>query len=188
MGALRLDLTSVRRAVGAVLVSLLLSGAVVYALSGPDVLSSGSSRDTTANPAPTGAVTQRAPPSTLTPSGGPAPTSDPRPSTPTSTPGAGDGVGSGSAGEAVQVAAPASARLFETVRIRGVYQGGAGRSLEVQRWESGRWRAFPLPTKTDQSGRFTAYVELGQTGRHWLRIRDRDSGTRSKPFLLVIRG
>jgi hypothetical protein len=55
-----------------------------------------------------------------------------------------------------------SARPFQTVRIQGTYRGGAGIFLSVQRWEGGKWLAFPLPTKTDQSGRFTAYVELGQ--------------------------
>ena len=36
----------------------------------------------------------------------------------------------------------------------------------MQRWEGGKWLDFPLPTKTDQSGQFTTYVELGQPGRY----------------------
>jgi hypothetical protein len=50
-----------------------------------------------------------------------------------------------------------SARPFQTVRIQGTYRGGAGTFLSVQRWEGDKCLAFPLPTKTDQSGRFTAY-------------------------------
>jgi hypothetical protein len=87
------------------------------------------------------------------------------------------------------VEAPAdSAKPFQTVPIQGTYHGGADTFLQVQRWEGGRWRAFPLPTKTDQSGRFTAYVELGQPGLYWLRVQDADSDVKSKPFLLVIKG
>ena len=60
--------------------------------------------------------------------------------------------------------------------------------LRVQRWEEGKWLAFPVPTKTDQSGRFTAYVEFGQPGRYRVRVLDPDSGVTSEPFVLVIKG
>jgi len=83
---------------------------------------------------------------------------------------------------------PDSARPFQTVRIQGTYHGGGDTFLRVQRWEGGKWLAFPLPTKTDQSGRFTAYVELGQPGRYRLRVLDPDSGVTSKTFVLVIKG
>ena len=79
-----------------------------------------------------------------------------------------------------------SAKPFQTVRIQGTYRGGADTFLRVQRWEAGKWLAFPLPTKTDQSGQFTAYAELGQPGRYQLRVLDPDSGVTSKPFVLVI--
>lgn len=92
-------------------------------------------------------------------------------------------------GEAIQVKdVTASARPFETVRIRGSYRDGADTLLRVQRWEDGKWLAFPLPTKTDKSGQFTAYVELGQPGRYRLRILDPSAGLTSKPFVLVIKG
>jgi hypothetical protein len=81
-----------------------------------------------------------------------------------------------------------SARPFQTVRIQGTYRGGAGTFLRVQRWEGDKWLAFPLPTKTDQSGRFTAYVELGQPGRYRLRVLDPESGVTSKTFVLAITG
>jgi hypothetical protein len=83
---------------------------------------------------------------------------------------------------------PKSARPFETVRVQGTYRGGADTFLRVQRWEKGKWLAFPIPTKTDQSGKFTAYVELGQPGRYQLRVLDPGSGAASKPFVLVIKG
>jgi hypothetical protein len=98
--------------------------------------------------------------------------------------------GSGSAeGETIQLEDLVdSARPFETVRIQGRYRGEAGTFLRVQRWEGGKWLSFPLPTKTNQSGQFTAYVELGQPGRYRLRVADASSGVTSKPFVLVIEG
>jgi hypothetical protein len=81
-----------------------------------------------------------------------------------------------------------SAKPFQTVRIQGTYRGGGDTFLRVQRWEGGKWLDFPLPTKTDESGRFTAYVELGQPGRYALRVRDPDSGVTSKILVLVIKG
>ena len=96
---------------------------------------------------------------------------------------------SGSAkGEAIQVKdVPTSARSFETVQIRGSYRDGADTLLRVQRWEDGKWLDFPLPTKTDKSGQFTAYVELGEPGRHRLRLLDPSAGLTSKPFVVVIK-
>jgi len=133
--------------------------------------------------------TQSATPGALSSSASssPAPRSTP---TSTTTTGAGGNTGSGSAeAKTIQLEDSAdSARPFQTVRIQGSYRGGADTFLRVQRWQGGQWLAFPLPTKTDQSGRFTTYVELGQPGRYRLRVLDPGSGVQSKPFVLVIKG
>lgn len=64
-------------------------------------------------------------------------------------------------------------RPFETLRLDGKYVASDGATtLRVQRGQSDRWITFPLPVTTDQSGNFTAYVELGKTGRHLLRVMD----------------
>jgi hypothetical protein len=81
-----------------------------------------------------------------------------------------------------------SARPFQTVRIEGTYRGGPDTFLRVQRWEGGKWLAFPLPAKTDRWGQFTTFVEFGQPGRYRLRVLDPDSGVTSKTFVLVIAG
>jgi len=83
---------------------------------------------------------------------------------------------------------PKSAKPFEPVRIKGTYRGGAETFLRVERWEDGKWLAFPVPTKTDQSGKFTAYVEFSQPGRYQLRVVHLGSGMTSKTFVLVVRG
>ena len=188
MAPLRPDLTSVRRAVGVAAVSFLLSGSIVY-LMAPSFLNSGSSPGTTANPAPTRTVTESATPGRLSSSAGPTSASDTRRTTSSTTPGTGDSAGTASAEEeTIQVEAPAdSAKPFQTVPISGTYHGGADTLLRLQRWEGGRWRTFPLSAKTDGAGRFTAYVEMGQPGLHWLRVRDPGSGVKSKSFLLVVR-
>jgi hypothetical protein len=82
----------------------------------------------------------------------------------------------------------ASARPFQTVRIEGTYRSGPDTFLQVQRWEGGKWLSFPLPAKTDNSGQFTAFVELGQPGRYRLRVVDTHSGVASKTFVLAITG
>jgi hypothetical protein len=125
----------------------------------------------------------------LSSAAGPSRPSDPRiRPRPTTTPGASANTGSGSAKEPIRMEDVAPARPFESVRIQGTYPGGADTFLRVQRWEGGKWLTFPLPTKTDQSGRFKTYVEFGQPGRYRLRVLDPDSGLTSKPFVLVIEG
>jgi hypothetical protein len=83
---------------------------------------------------------------------------------------------------------PDSARPFQAVRIEGTYRSGPDTFVRVEHWEGGKWLSFPIPAKTDNSGQFTAFVELGQPGRYRLRVVDPDSGVTSKPFVLVIKG
>ena len=80
----------------------------------------------------------------------------------------------------------ATAEPFETVRVHGTYRGGAQKFLQVQWRVNGRWQAFPVPAKTDGSGQFTAYVELGRPNDYRLRVRDPQSGHTSDPFTLTI--
>ena len=194
MAPLRPGVTSVRRAVGVAAVSFLLSCAVVFYQVAPGFPTFGSSPWTTAHPsarpAPTGISTPSPTPGGQSPSADPSGAADSGPPTSTPTPGAGDSTGAGPAGEGtIHLEDSAdSAKPFQTVRIQGTYSGGVDTFLRVQRWEVGKWLDFPVPAKTDGSGHFTAYVELGRPGRYWLRVLDPDSGVTSKPFALVIRG
>jgi hypothetical protein len=159
--------------VGAVAVLVLLASAVVFYRIAPDYFTFGSTPRTgaspAASPAPTSIGTQSAPTSTSTPS-------------------ASDNTSSRPAEEPIQLEGlVASAKPFQPVRIEGTYAGGADTFLQVQHWDAGRWVPFPLPTKTDQSGKFTAYVEPGPPGRYRLRVLDPTSGAQSKPFVLVIK-
>jgi hypothetical protein len=193
MAPQRPGVTSVRRAIGVAAVSFIFGSAVVFYQGATGFPTFGSSPRATANssarPAPTGTSTQSATPRDLSPSADPS-TSESGPDTATPTPGAGDSTGAGPAGEETIHLEDSvdSARPFQTVRIQGTYSGGVDTFLRVQRWEGGEWLDFPVPAKTDSSGHFTAYVELGRPGRYWLRVLDPDSGVTSKPFALVIKG
>lgn len=165
-------LTPIRRGVGLAMVLFLLGCAVVFYREGPDFTTFGPSSRTAVesatDPGPTWAGSESAV------SGGSASTADQSPA-------------SGPTPSTIQVEQPAdSAKSFQTVRIRGTYRGGAGILLRVQRWEGGIWLDFPVPTKTDQSGQFTAHVEIEKPGRYWLRVRDPNSGVESEPFALVV--
>ena len=174
------DLTSVRRAVGVAVVFFLLGCAFAFYRGGVGLTTFGSSAATVGHSSPSLAPT-------LDPSERAAP--DPTPSTSPTTPGSGKNSGSASTGEeTIQVKGPAdSVKPFQTVRIRGTYRGGAETMLRVQRWEGGIWLDFPVPTTTNQSGEFTAYIEVGKPGRYWLRVRDPESGVESEPFALVVK-
>jgi hypothetical protein len=112
------------------------------------------------------------------------------PPTSSTAPDAGESTRSGSAEvQTIQLEDPAdSAEPFQIVPIRGTHRGGADTFLRVERWEDGKWVPFPLPAKTDQSGEFTVYVELGQPGQYRLRVLDPDSGVTSKPSAVVVKG
>jgi hypothetical protein len=91
------------------------------------------------------------------------------------------------AGKTIRLAdSEITADPFETVGIRGTYGGGAHRFLQVQWWSNGRWQTFPVPAKTDASGEFTAYVELGRPSSYRLRVRDPQTSVASQPVTLVI--
>ena len=165
MAPRRHGLTPVRRAVGAAVVLFLFCCAFVFYQLAPGFPTSGPSPSTAANsssPAPTRVGTESATPTAMSSSTGLA--------------------------KAISVEYSAFfAKPFQAVRIPGTYHGGADTFLWVERWEGGRWVAFPVPTKTDKSGKFTAFVELGRPGHYRLCVVDPDSGVRSEPFLLVIK-
>jgi hypothetical protein len=90
--------------------------------------------------------------------------------------------------EAIQVeGVVGSAKPFQILRIKGTYPDGADTFVQVQHWDAGRWVPFPLPAKTDKSGKFTAYAEPGPPGRYRLRVLEPTSGAMSKTFVVVVK-
>ena len=77
---------------------------------------------------------------------------------------------------------------FETVSMAGTYVGSSARTiLRVQQQQGVDWVDFPLPTTTDESGDFTAHVEIGSLGEHQIRVVDPSADIVSKPVTVVIR-
>jgi hypothetical protein len=115
------------------------------------------------------------------------------------TPGTPSGTSSGTpSGTASSSATPAGdrielawrsdfARPFETVRVAGEYHGAAeGTTLRVQLRRGDRWTPFPLPVVTQASGRFRAFVELGEPGVYRLRVLDPEAKIVSDTLTLTI--
>ena len=62
-------------------------------------------------------------------------------------------------GETIQLDVADSARPFEPCESK-VRTALEQTPPAVQRWEEGKWLAFPVPTKTDQSGPFNTMSSL----------------------------
>ncbi len=61
------------------------------------------------------------------------------------------------------------------IDLTGVYPGGEGAILQVQRFENGSWQDFPVTVSvSDQT--FTTYVQTGQVGVNRFRMVDTDTG------------
>ena len=66
-----------------------------------------------------------------------------------------------------------------TLDLTGVYPGGEGAILQVQRFTSGSWQAFPVTVSVSDET-FATYVQTSQTGVNRFRVTDTDSGLTSK--------
>jgi len=78
-------------------------------------------------------------------------------------------------------------RPFETIEIQGWYRGAPGRTrLRVQLERFKGWTQYPLAAVTQPSGKFRAFVELGEAGEHRLRIVDPKRGYSSAVLTLLV--
>jgi hypothetical protein len=64
---------------------------------------------------------------------------------------------------------------MEQIDLTGVYPGGEGAILQVQRFTSGSWQAFPV-TASVSDETFTTYVQTSQGGLNRFRVTDTDTG------------
>lgn len=64
------------------------------------------------------------------------------------------------------------------IDLTGVYPGGEGAILQVQRLTDGQWRDFPV-TASVSNETFATYVQTGQAGVNRFRVVDTDSGRQS---------
>jgi len=67
---------------------------------------------------------------------------------------------------------------FGQIDLSGVYPGGEGAVLQVQRFENGRWVDFDA-TISVSNETFSSYVQTGVTGMNRFRVFDPSTGTAS---------
>jgi len=65
---------------------------------------------------------------------------------------------------------------MQQIDLTGVYPGGEGAILQVQRKLGGKWQDFLSINVAVSGGQFATYVQTGQTGRQQFRMRDTGSG------------
>jgi hypothetical protein len=74
---------------------------------------------------------------------------------------------------------------MQQIDLSGSYAGGDGAILQVQRFEGGSWRDFPVTARVS-GGQFSTYIQTGQTGENKFRMADTDSGTTSNEVTVTI--
>jgi hypothetical protein len=65
---------------------------------------------------------------------------------------------------------------MQRIDLTGIYPGGEGAILQVQRKLDGKWQDFLSVNVAVSGGQFATYVQTGQTGQQQFRMRDTSSG------------
>jgi hypothetical protein len=63
---------------------------------------------------------------------------------------------------------------MEEIYLTGVYPGGEGAVVQVQRFENGKWDDFATVDAVVSGETFSTYVQTAQTGVNRFRVRDTD--------------
>ena len=75
---------------------------------------------------------------------------------------------------------------MQQIDLTGVYPGGEGAILQVQRKLDGRWQDFLSVDAAVSGGQFTTYVQTGQLGVQKFRMRDTTSGMTSNVVSVTV--
>ena len=75
-------------------------------------------------------------------------------------------------------ASQTSVSSFQQIDLTGVYVGGEGAILQVQRLEDGSWEDFPV-TVSVSDATFSTYVQTSRPGINEFRVVDLDTGKHS---------
>ena len=82
-------------------------------------------------------------------------------------------------------ASQTSVAPMEQIDLTGVYPGGEGAILQVQRFTSGSWQSFPVTVSVSDET-FATYVQTSQSGLNRFRVVDTDSGLESNEVKVTI--
>ena len=74
---------------------------------------------------------------------------------------------------------------MQQIDLTGTYNGGDGSFLQVQRFQDGSWRDFPVTARVSD-GQFSTYIQTGQTGENRFRMADSESGATSNEVVVTI--
>lgn len=74
---------------------------------------------------------------------------------------------------------------MQQIDLTGVYPGGEGAILQVQRFTNGTWQDFPV-TVSVSNQTFSTYVQTSQTGVNRFRVVDTDTGRESNEVKVTI--
>jgi hypothetical protein len=73
----------------------------------------------------------------------------------------------------------------DRIYFSGVYPGGEGAILSMQRWENGAWEDFPASVGVT-NGTFSSYLFTGVTGVNRFRAIDRETGKVSNEIRVTV--
>ena len=79
---------------------------------------------------------------------------------------------------------PAKVGANQRINLTGVYQGGEGAQLQVQRFDGG-WSDFPVSTSVS-GGLFNTYIFSGRSGTNRFRMVDKANGRHSNAVRVQI--
>lgn len=173
-------LVAVTVAVGIVLGIVTLVGSRVAGVGGDDNRSS-SADQTLYLPTPSPTPTNSDPLVTLAPQSGTVqPTEQ---ATPSKSPSA----SSSAAAKKITLSAGETAVApMQQIDLTGVYPGGEGAILQVQRKLDGKWQDFLSVDAAVSGGQFSTYVQTGQLGVQKFRVRDTTSGEVSNVVAVTV--
>lgn len=74
---------------------------------------------------------------------------------------------------------------MEQIDLTGDYSAGEGAILRVQQFENGSWGDFPV-TASVSGGRFSTFIQTGNTGLNRFRVIDTDTGEASNEIKVQV--
>lgn len=83
-------------------------------------------------------------------------------------------------------AAQTTVAPMANIDLTGVYPGGEGAILQVQRFESGGWQDFPASPVSVSDQTFSTYVQTGQPGVQRFRMLDTGNGEASNVVKVTV--
>ena len=79
-----------------------------------------------------------------------------------------------------------SAKPMERIGLSGIYPGGEGAILRLERNDGHGWEDFGIPDIPVRGEQFSTVIQSGRVGKHQFRVKDVDTGTYSNPVTVTI--